>query len=262
MCHCWKVGQVFIAAVWLQVKYHSTFDFFCFSLPVPASGISLSSSGVCHDKRFVTKHILLSQQNTSFVKTKVYLLWQNYVCHDKLLQQTCICCDIYTFLTTKDILSQQTCLSWQKCACHNKTFVANFFWSWQNVCRDKHKFVATSILLYGRVACQQFDLTFPHTCLGAGTLPCPLEPVFSYLSNGISMQNHFFINSSSTVLPVLFYQYCVTSTVLPVLCYHFGLTLSVTCLAVTFDPNSPLIVLLQVQYHAIYGLPSLSVDCD
>ena len=58
VCLCWQVGQVFRAAVLLQVRYHSTFDLFCFLLPVPASGISLA--GTAKSIIFVAANTCLS----------------------------------------------------------------------------------------------------------------------------------------------------------------------------------------------------------
>ena len=94
--------------------------------------------------------------------------------------------------------------------------------------------VATSILLYSRVACQQFDLTFPHTCLAEGTLPCPLEPVCPL--TGFSVQNLlFFTNSSSTVLPVLCYHFGLTLCYLS--CCHLWSKFSLNCLAIGAIPG-------------------------
>ena len=162
---------------------------------------------VCHDRCFVTKCVLLSQQK--FCCNRITFVTTN-CCSKRVFVMT------HTLLsTTKDVLSQQTCVCCDKnVLVAKKTFVVKkICLSWQRFCHDRRNFVTPSIFLYGRIACQQFDLTFSHTCLAAGTLPCPHEPVSSLTCLMASQCKTIFLPTAT----VLCYRYCVTSTVLPVL---------------------------------------------
>ena len=69
-------------------------------------------------------NMCLSQQNMSFVTTKLCLLWQNF-CHDKIMS------------VATQLLSQQTHV------CHDKSFVSTSIWT--HVCHNKIMFVTTNI---------------------------------------------------------------------------------------------------------------------
>ena len=59
-------------------------------------------------------------------------------------------------------------LSWQKYACHDKTFVTtNICLSWQRFCRDKHNFVVTKVLSQQAYFChiQKMCFVTMNTCL-------------------------------------------------------------------------------------------------
>ena len=143
MCHCWKVGQVFIVAVWLQVRYHSTFDllFFitcpCFRYIIGGScheyhfcsnkHVFVAQTCVCHDKCFVMKCVLLSQQK---------------FCCNRIMFVTTNCCNKHVFVMTHILLSQQ------KMFCRSKhVFVVTKMCLLQkNFCCEKNMFVMTKVL--------------------------------------------------------------------------------------------------------------------
>ena len=102
------------------------------------TGRSCHKYHFCHDKHmFVTTNMCSSQQNTSFVTTKVclsrkLLLRQNYVCRDKYLS--------WQQILTKDVFCQDkhVFLSQQN-FCQDKIyFCPNKYLLWQKLCQDKN----------------------------------------------------------------------------------------------------------------------------
>ena len=98
------------------------------------------SSMLVATKLLVTTNIevislLLSQQSTSFVVTKVCLSWQNF-CHNK-----------HVFVVTN--------------ICHDKTFVTTKIF-----CRNKHNFVTVKVLSQQAYFChdQRHDLSWQNFC--------------------------------------------------------------------------------------------------
>ena len=117
----------------------------------------------------------LSRQNTSFVATKVCLLQQKYVCHDKI------------FLSWQNFghdkcLSRQTVLLWQKFCPDKHTFVAsNTYLSWQKTsfvatihlfCHNKSMLVTTKLLLWQKWYSWQLLLMIRGKDAGKQSLEC------------------------------------------------------------------------------------------
>ena len=103
----------------------------------------------CRDELvFVATNTCLSQQNTSFVVSKVCLPWQNCVCHDKvfLSRQTRVCRYKHAFVTTKDMFCCDTHV------CHDKSrlVTTKLCLLWQKFCCNKNMFVATNTYLSGQ----------------------------------------------------------------------------------------------------------------
>ena len=104
---------------------------------------------VCHDKTCLLSWQKYAWSYKTSVVTKLCLSWQMFY-HDRYLsQQTHVSCDKSFVSTSILLLRQKTCfvmtnpcLSWQKCACQNKTFVAT------KLCLSQQIFVVTNILLW------------------------------------------------------------------------------------------------------------------
>ena len=142
----------------------------------------------CHNKSFVTS-ILLSQQKYTqlFVMTKLGLLRETQVCHDK---HNFVATS--TFLSQQNIflwqlLSQQTILSWQK-LCHDKlTFVTRkaVFCHAKHICHVKTCVTTKLCLLQHKT---RFVLTKHHFC-------CDRNVLVTWLLR----QNYVFCNKKTPV---------------------------------------------------------------
>ena len=113
--------------------------------------------GSCHKYLFCRNKSFVM---TSFVATKVCLLWQN-VCHDKIrFVATKYFFATKVFVTTNicheqtKVLLRQTyfcrdkryVLSWQTHICHDKSKLHKIMFVMTNICRVKHVFVMTKVL--------------------------------------------------------------------------------------------------------------------
>ena len=145
----------------------------CASLYVFFSGTRIVSLvGAASSTIFVVTDTCLSQQNTSFVATKLNDKYA-FVMTKELLRQPYFCCDKkMCFVMTNRFVTTKVCLSQQN-FCHNKNFVAtsillsqqktcfvatNRCLSWKTgVCHDK-TFVMTKMIL---VAALTKDRTAP-----------------------------------------------------------------------------------------------------
>ena len=154
-CHCLQL-------LWASVYLWGWCSCWWFLADLPDSFVILIVFALSLAK-VLSRQTHLLWQNTSFVMTKVCLLWQNF-CHDKhifvnkfitaniiLLQQN-ICRDKLTFVMTNVFVvtkhvfchdkhnfvttnfATSLLLSWQTCVCHDKTHLL----SWQKyACHDK-----------------------------------------------------------------------------------------------------------------------------
>ena len=113
---------------------------FCLFLQLPWY---VSLVGAARGLIFVATNMCLSQHYTTFVVTKVCLLWQNYVCRNKTFVATNTCLswqkfrlNKHPFVMTKDMfcacsfVTTKLCLLRQN-ACCDKMFVATKRFSWQ-----------------------------------------------------------------------------------------------------------------------------------